>query len=1429
MPTHSKTKVKVAGQDNAINFIASVMTADEYDDTATGNINKPASSPSLVGSTVVVSMAPSETVNMVAPEQTHTTVTVVAESSMEVHPNTAHSYPDDSSTGPTFVAVAGASPTVHTTNGGAGAARSASSDPSPAASTASTTIVHTERHIPSYEQWRKQVLDKKDSDTNERKQRRRKPYQESAVDVAIGGEDELGFVFPNLDNGGNGKGGEDRFQHLAGKLGNGPDVKKTASPDTQWIKSEYAKDSKDRFNHASATCAASVVRASKDATHITAILNEGKDNYMLNKCSTKDKFFVVELCEEILVDTFILGNYEFFSSTFKDFVVSVNRYPPREDGWSILGHFQARNTRDAQVFKPAVPQLATYIRFDFVNHYGREYYCPVTLLRVYGATALEQLKQEEEEEKRLAERAAREKAVQAANDAEDDEEDAAAAATATELADEIAKREKATKESVPAVSDVIDIVHEDSQDSVAKIPEHQHDGDILQPVTQGEQESTFHTGEEEVTVSPPDQQPEAHEHTETATFLLPEWPHEEVEEDHFKDLPWVDSPQEQPAQETITQLSETIPTNALPIPASTSPASLQDDNDWKSGDLGMITFSQKNRPTAAPKPPPSKASSAGLGTTSGASSAGDGHSAHPVPSPAHSSQESVYKNIVNRLKVLELNSSLSYQYLEEQSNVFNEVIESSEQKINQLVYHLNEANRRLEVLGRKYDQLAYSYRGHVEIDGERKRQDFINLSSQVHLLGSQILFQRHLIVVGAITIFSILAYLAITGSSSMHYAIQHSPLGAKLRAIAGQRARQDSIRPSVRIGSVEALSMFDERSLQQQQQQQQQHSDNSVHSIRLVEDSKMSPPLSPMSPLTPDTNQSHSRMLDSHDQSVDASPQPNSNTSMHREDSMERSPGDVERNNSPSNLSPLLDRLDSSDSQLFYNPPQDRFHITRTPYPTPKHSFGPGGRLFLDPSNSSSNIQNHQQQQPHYNQHYPSDYRPDSPVFQSSSSMQDDGQLSDADVAYISRDMNMGRRFSGSMPTTPAMKRLSVGYYGHYHSPQGRPSSSLRMDTTASLAAIGRSESDSPEDAQQQPQPPQQEQGLESSGHVLHESPKDLDNGTHSISSVLDNSLLRTPEMRYNGSGDDVGFVSDSVLDSASESMGSREILKQSHSSIGEWDQKHGLGESALKADDRDGSREAATGLSTPPPVPSSDQNDPREATTEEILDHQMPQQQQQQGPRLTKEPSSSSSKSMRRRSSHSIHRSQESATAGLYKNHSASAALGLGIGLGSNADASAVQDSSIPHVEENGLTSGTASQNSSSGPNLHRKPTSGSLHFEYEEDEVDDGACADDDSAVVPGSSKSERRKRSLGRKSIQLPDTFSSEDQAVPAPVPIGRRRSSYGRRGSVGELLADESTASSRRKEEEDEKDVEKEEELGRDGDDERSPQVSRRTLH
>ncbi|KAJ1996177.1 hypothetical protein GGI25_002168 [Coemansia spiralis] len=174
----------------------------------------------------------------------------------------------------------------------------------------------------------------------------------------------------------------------------------TASTSTTDVHHRDPKSLKNRFNYASADCAAVALKANREAKGLTAILNSKKDQYMLNECAAKDKFVIVELCDDILIDTLVLGNYEFFSSTFKDVMVSVSdRYPPKNNTWTILGHFQARNSRDAQVFPVLDPKIWTrYIKFEFKSHYGREHYCPLTVLKVYGATQMEQYRKEEEEE-----------------------------------------------------------------------------------------------------------------------------------------------------------------------------------------------------------------------------------------------------------------------------------------------------------------------------------------------------------------------------------------------------------------------------------------------------------------------------------------------------------------------------------------------------------------------------------------------------------------------------------------------------------------------------------------------------------------------------------------------------------------------------------------------------------------------------------------------------------------------------------------------------------------------------------------------------------------------------------------------------------------------------------------------------------------------
>ncbi|KAL9055157.1 MAG: hypothetical protein Q9162_003735 [Coniocarpon cinnabarinum] len=155
---------------------------------------------------------------------------------------------------------------------------------------------------------------------------------------------------------------------------------------------------KERFNYASFDCAANVLKTNPKCKSSSSVLVENKDSYMLNECSMDNKFLIVELCDHIQIDTVVLANFEFFSSMFRTFRVSVSdRYPVKLDKWKVLGTYEARNTREIQAFLVENPLIwAKYIRLEFLTHYGNEYYCPLSLLRVHGTTMMEDYRHQEE-------------------------------------------------------------------------------------------------------------------------------------------------------------------------------------------------------------------------------------------------------------------------------------------------------------------------------------------------------------------------------------------------------------------------------------------------------------------------------------------------------------------------------------------------------------------------------------------------------------------------------------------------------------------------------------------------------------------------------------------------------------------------------------------------------------------------------------------------------------------------------------------------------------------------------------------------------------------------------------------------------------------------------------------------------------------------
>ncbi|XP_037132001.1 SUN domain-containing ossification factor-like isoform X1 [Syngnathus acus] len=155
------------------------------------------------------------------------------------------------------------------------------------------------------------------------------------------------------------------------------------------------KMQKNFNNYASVECGAKILGANPEAKSTSAILKENMDLYMLNPCSNKI-WFIIELCEPIQVKQLDIANFELFSSTPKDFLVSISdRYPTNK--WLKLGTFHGRDERtvqsfplDEQLYAKYVKMFTKYIKVELLSHFGSEHFCPLSLIRVFGTSMVEE-------------------------------------------------------------------------------------------------------------------------------------------------------------------------------------------------------------------------------------------------------------------------------------------------------------------------------------------------------------------------------------------------------------------------------------------------------------------------------------------------------------------------------------------------------------------------------------------------------------------------------------------------------------------------------------------------------------------------------------------------------------------------------------------------------------------------------------------------------------------------------------------------------------------------------------------------------------------------------------------------------------------------------------------------------------------------------
>lgn len=148
-------------------------------------------------------------------------------------------------------------------------------------------------------------------------------------------------------------------------------------------------------NYASPDCGAKIVAANPEAISAGSVLSPSRDEYKLNTCTSRI-WFIVELCEAIQAKKIDLANFELFSSSPKDFSVSVSdRFPSRE--WSNVGQFTAKDERDIQSFDLHPHLFGKYIKVEMHSHHGSEHFCPISLFRVYGTSEFEVLEKEDQQ------------------------------------------------------------------------------------------------------------------------------------------------------------------------------------------------------------------------------------------------------------------------------------------------------------------------------------------------------------------------------------------------------------------------------------------------------------------------------------------------------------------------------------------------------------------------------------------------------------------------------------------------------------------------------------------------------------------------------------------------------------------------------------------------------------------------------------------------------------------------------------------------------------------------------------------------------------------------------------------------------------------------------------------------------------------------
>lgn len=510
------------------------------------------------------------------------------------------------------------------------------------------------------------------------------------------------------------------------------------TPSERPRKKDAGTTCKERFNYASTDCAAAILKTNPKCKSASSVLKENKDSYMLNECSIANKFLIVELCDDILVDTVVLANFEFFSSMFRTFRISVaERYPVEMDRWKVLGTFEARNAREIQAFAIHNPLIWTrYLRVEFLNHYGAEYYCPVSLLRIHGTTMLDELRNPEEPTKA-------EEEIQAGSVIPSASPVIEAELPIASIESEKDQRVEQTRAIRDAAKTGVLFPSDTSTPSSSELSE-KSEANTYQNTTlttaaidsNNTPSSTYSLSTSFVERSGKNAQHQA------ATIVKPESASSPATQGSGTSMSASDRPRSQASSSSSIAQSSIAPSSSSSIATSVT-KQLPSKSSNSQNSKAQTPSSEANKPASSVVQP---------------------------PTPAPTTQESFFKSFHKRLQVLESNATLSLQYIEEQSRIlrdaFTKVEKRQKTKVDDFVLHLNTTVMgELKNFRQQYDQIWQSTILELESHRDDYQREILAVSTRLSMLAEELVWQKRMALVQT-TLLVICLTLFIFGRSS---------------------------------------------------------------------------------------------------------------------------------------------------------------------------------------------------------------------------------------------------------------------------------------------------------------------------------------------------------------------------------------------------------------------------------------------------------------------------------------------------------------------------------------------------------------------------------------------------------------------------------------------------------------------------------------